>query len=153
MSEAKLTELAADIISGYVAANKVDAAALPDLIKTTYAALKSISETGASVPVPEKLPPAVAVKKSITHEFLICLDCGKKQKSLKRHLRTAHDLSPEDYKAKWGLEKNYPMVAPAYAQARSDLAKQMGLGQGGRAKALADAKPTRKARTKAAAAE
>jgi predicted transcriptional regulator len=147
LSEAKLAELAADIISGYVAANKVDAAALPDLIKTTYAALKSISETGAVASAPEKLPPAVAVKKSITHEFLVCLDCGKKQKSLKRHLQTAHELAPEDYRAKWGLEKGYPMVAPAYAQARSDLAKQMGLGQGGRAKAKAPAKSPRKSKS------
>ena len=76
--------------------------------------------------------PAVPVKRSITPDFLICLEDGRKFKSLKRHLRTKYNLSPEDYRAKWGLPKDYPMVAPNYARARSDLAKQMGLGQGGR---------------------
>ena len=78
------------------------------------------------------MEPAVPVRKSITPEHLICLEDGRKFKSLKRHLRTKYNMSPEEYRAKWGLPKDYPMVAPNYAKARSDLAKQMGLGQGGR---------------------
>src|SRR5205085_9390310 len=98
--------------------------------------------------------PAVPVKKSITPDYLVCLEDGRKFKSLKRHLRTKYDMSPDQYRAKWGLAKDYPMVAPNYAQARSNLAKQMGLGQGGRKAAAAPApapKPAARGRGRAAA--
>ena len=131
MSEnANLIELTADIVSAYVGNNSVSAADLPSLIKATYGAL-----TGAGAPAPEPVEakaPAVSIKKSLGEDYLICLEDGRKFKSLKRHLRTKYDMSPEEYRAKWGLPKTYPMVAPAYAAARSNLAKQMGLGQGGR---------------------
>jgi predicted transcriptional regulator len=124
-------EMTADIVSAYVGNNSVSAAELPNLIQSVHRALSGI--TGASEAAPEPLKePAVSVRKSITPDFLICLEDGRKFKSLKRHLRTKYNMSPEDYRAKWGLAKDYPMVAPNYAKARSDLAKQMGLGQGGR---------------------
>jgi predicted transcriptional regulator len=124
-------EMTADIVSAYVGNNSVSAAELPNLIQSVHRALSGI--TGATEAAPEPLKePAVSVRKSITPDFLICLEDGRKFKSLKRHLRTKYNMSPEDYRAKWGLAKDYPMVAPNYAKARSDLAKQMGLGQGGR---------------------
>ena len=91
---------------------------------------RNSSTTMVSPAAPKE--PAVPVRRSITADYLVCLEDGRKFKSLKRHLRTKYNLSPEDYRAKWGLAKDYPMVAPNYAKARSDLAKQMGLGQGGR---------------------
>ena len=138
---ASLIELTADIASAYVSNNSVSAGDLPGLIKSIHGALSG-ADGEPEKPVEIKAP-AVSIKKSITDEFLICLEDGRKFKSLKRHLRTKYNLSPEDYRAKWGLPKDYPMVAPAYADARSKLAKLMGLGQGGR-------KPAGKA-TKAAA--
>ena len=104
---------------------------LPALIQSVHRALSGISSGGETVEAAPK-EPAVPVRRSITPDFLICLEDGRKFKSLKRHLRTKYNLSPEEYRAKWGLAKDYPMVAPNYAKARSDLAKQMGLGQGGR---------------------
>jgi len=125
-------ELTADIASAYVSNNDLPAAELPGLIASIFGAL-----TGAAAPqkAAEPQQPAVPIKKSITADHLICLEDGLKFKSLKRHLRTKYDLSPEAYRAKWGLPKNYPMVAPAYSEARSSLAKEMGLGQAGRRKA------------------
>ena len=123
-----LKKLTADIVAAYVQNNSIAVTEMPGLINQTYAALGGVE---APPPV-EPLAPAVSVRKSVTPEYLICLEDGRKFKSLKRHLRTKYNLSPEDYRAKWGLPKDYPMVAPSYAKARSDLAKQMGLGQGGR---------------------
>jgi predicted transcriptional regulator len=111
---------------------------LPALIKQVHSALATVGAPAVE-PAPAPKEPAVPVKKSITADYLICLEDGRKFKSLKRHLRTKYDMTPEDYRAKWGLPKDYPMVAPNYAEARSNLAKQMGLGQGGR-------KPARKAK-------
>ena len=123
-----LIGLVADIVSAYVSNNSVPAVELPALIATTHAAISGLGTPPA--PVAEERPtPAVSIKKSITPDFLICLEDGKKFKSLKRHLRTAYDMSPEDYRARWSLPPDYPMVAPAYAEARSSLAKKMGLGQ------------------------
>ena len=122
-------ELAADIVSAFVSNNSVRATELPDLIQTVHASLEKIVGGTVVEPIPEPKQPAVAIKKSITNDFIICLEDGKRFKSLKRHLRTAYDMSPEEYRAKWGLNADYPMVAPAYATARSALAKQMGLGQ------------------------
>jgi predicted transcriptional regulator len=128
---AEIIEMTADIVSAYVGNNAVVADDLPSLIHAVHRALSGVSITAEPVEAPPK-EPAIPVKRSITPEFLICLEDGRKFKSLKRHLRTKYNMSPEDYRAKWNLPKDYPMVAPNYAKARSDLAKQMGLGQGGR---------------------
>jgi predicted transcriptional regulator len=137
----ELIELTADIASAYVSNNTVAVNDLPGLIRNIHAALTGV---GGPVEKPaEPQSPAVSIKKSLTDDYLICLEDGRKFKSLKRHLRTKYNMSPEEYRAKWGLPKTYPMVAPAYAAARSNLAKQMGLGQGGRKPAKA--KPAVKA--------
>ena len=127
----EIIEMTADIVAAYVGNNAVGAADLPTLIMSVHGALKGVSMAPEPVDVAPR-DPAVPVKRSVTPEFLVCLEDGRKFKSLKRHLRTKYNMSPEDYRAKWGLPKDYPMVAPNYAKARSDLAKQMGLGQGGR---------------------
>ena len=132
----ELLEMTADIVSAYVGNNTVSAETLPSLIASIHAALSGVS-SGPVEPEPEPKEPAVPIRKSINPDFLICLEDGRKFKSLKRHLRTKYDMSPEEYRAKWNLPKDYPMVAPNYAKARSDLAKQMGLGQGGRKPARA----------------
>ena len=129
--KSEIIEMTADIVSAYVGNNIVTAGELPNLIQSVHQALASVIN-GAEVAEAAPKEPAVAVKRSITPGFLICLEDGRKFKSLKRHLRTKYNMSPEEYRAKWGLPKDYPMVAPDYAKARSDLAKQMGLGQGGR---------------------
>ena len=121
-------ELAAEIVSAYVSNNSVPAAELPALIGEVHGALLRVS-SGSAPAVIEAPKPAVAPKKSVTADYIICLEDGKKFKSLKRHLRTQYNMSPEEYREKWGLPPDYPMVAPNYAQARSNLAKQMGLGQ------------------------
>ena len=129
--KSEVIEMTADIVSAYVGNNSVSAAELPSLIQSVHRALANIS---GAPETPEVAPkePAVPVRRSITPDHLVCLEDGRKFKSLKRHLRTKYNMSPEDYRAKWNLPKDYPMVAPNYAKARSDLAKQMGLGQGGR---------------------
>ena len=129
--KSEIIEMTADIVSAYVGNNMVTAGDLPNLIQSVHRALAGVSNGAEVVEVAPK-EPAVPVKRSITPGFLICLEDGRKFKSLKRHLRTKYNMSPEDYRAKWGLAKDYPMVAPDYAKARSELAKQMGLGQGGR---------------------
>lgn len=121
-------ELATDIISAYVSNNTVAAAELPALINDVHAALQRLSRN-EELPEAEPLKPAVPVKRSVHPDFIICLEDGKKFKSLKRHLRTRYDMTPEQYREKWNLPADYPMVAPNYAAARSELAKQMGLGQ------------------------
>jgi len=121
-------EIAAEIVSAYVSNNSVPATDLPTLLGDVHSALLRVS-TGTAIVVPEVAKPAVAPKKSVTNDYIICLEDGRKFKSLKRHLRTQYNMSPEDYREKWGLAADYPMVAPSYAKARSALAKQMGLGQ------------------------
>ncbi len=121
-------ELAAEIVSAYVSNNSVPSSELPALLSDVHAAIVRVA-TGAQPVVVEAAKPAVPPKKSITSDYIICLEDGRKFKSLKRHLRTQYNLSPEEYREKWGLASDYPMVAPAYAKARSALAKQMGLGQ------------------------
>ena len=123
-----LIELTADIVSAYVSNNAISASDVPSLIGDVYMALAHVGE-GAAVVLAEPAKPAVSPKKSITPDYLICLEDGKKFKSLKRHLRTMYNLSPEQYRDKWNLGSDYPMVAPNYAEARSRLAKEMGLGQ------------------------
>lgn len=122
-------ELTADIVSAYVSNNSVSAGDLPSLINEVHSALSRVAEGRVIEQAPEPVKPAVPVKKSVTSEYIICLEDGKKFKSLKRHLRTRYNMTPEQYREKWGLPADYPMVAPAYAEARSALAKQMGLGQ------------------------
>src|SRR5215218_7278469 len=121
-------ELAADIVSAYVSNNSIPSSDLPALIGDVHLALVRVA--GGTVEVPVEAPkPAVPVKKSVTPDYIICLEDGKKFKSLKRHLRTQYGMTPEQYREKWGLPADYPMVAPNYAKARSELAKEMGLGQ------------------------
>ncbi len=121
-------ELAADIVSAYVSNNSVPLSELPTLIRDVHSALVRVNDL-TSPAAAEPLKPAVPVKKSITNDYIICLEDGKQFKSLKRHLRTQYNLSPDAYREKWSLPPDYPMVAPNYAKARSNLAKQMGLGQ------------------------
>lgn len=120
-------ELAAEIVSAYVSNNSLPTAELPGLIEAVHSALNKVATGATELPV-EAPVPAVAIKKSITPDYIICLEDGKKFKSLKRHLRTKYDMTPDQYRAKWGLPADYPMVAPNYASARSELAKAMGLG-------------------------
>ncbi len=127
--KAELTELVADVVAAYVSGNKIERGDLAGLIHSVHQAFTSLSNGAAPAPEPTPLSPAVPIKKSITPEYLICLEDGKKFKSLKRHLRSRYNLTPDEYRARWGLPADYPMVAPNYAQARSRLAKQMGLGQ------------------------
>ena len=123
-----LVRMAADIAAAYVSANPVQAPDLPALIRTIHNALLEVS--GSVSMTPEATPePAVAIKKSVTADYIICLEDGKKFKSLKRHLRTRYAMTPDEYRSKWGLAHDYPMVAPNYAKERSNLAKRMGLGQ------------------------
>ncbi|MFT4089183.1 MAG: MucR family transcriptional regulator [Asticcacaulis sp.] len=126
-----VVDFTVDVVSAYVGNNTVPAAELPALIQSVYQALTALG-TVEEVKTEAPKEPAVSVKKSISNDFIVCLEDGRKFKSLKRHLRTKYNLSPEEYRAKWNLPKDYPMVAPNYARARSELAKQMGLGQGGR---------------------
>ena len=122
-------ELAADLVSAFVSNNPVPAAELPALIGTVHAALTKTANGSSQQPTEEpKKAPAVSVKKSVQPDYIVCLEDGRRLKSLKRHLRTMYDLTPEQYRAKWGLPHDYPMVAPNYAAARSELAKQFGLG-------------------------
>ena len=121
-------ELAAEIVSAYVSNNSVPAGELATLLNDVHSAIVRVA-TGAQPIVVEAAKPAVPPKKSITNDYIVCLEDGRKFKSLKRHLRTQYNLSPEEYREKWGLPADYPMVAPSYAKARSALAKQMGLGQ------------------------
>ncbi len=123
-----ILSLTSQIVAAHVANNTVGMEELPKLIQDVHRALISVSE-GGSVERPE---PAVAVKKSITPEYIVCLEDGKKLKMLKRHLRTSYDMTPEEYRQRWGLPHDYPMVAPNYAKRRSSLAKQIGLGVKGR---------------------
>ncbi len=120
-------ELTTEIVSAYVSNNSLPTAELPALIEAIHGSLNKIASGSQEAPA-ETLTPAVPIKKSITPDFIICLEDGKKFKSLKRHLRTKYDMTPDQYRAKWGLPSDYPMVAPNYASARSELAKAMGLG-------------------------
>jgi predicted transcriptional regulator len=128
MKSDALIELTADVVSAYVSNNPVPAADLPGLIAEIHAALGRVGGTPEQAPA-EKQKPAVNPKKSVHDEYIICLDDGKKFKSLKRHLMTHYGMTPDQYREKWGLDPSYPMVAPNYAAARSQLAKKMGLGR------------------------
>ncbi len=124
----EIIEMTTDIVSAYVGNNAVPASDLPNLLQGVHSALAEMALKGDEAHV-EPQEPAIAVKKSVSPDFIVCLEDGRKFKSLKRHLRSKYDMSPDDYRRKWGLPADYPMVAPNYAKARSALAKQMGLGQ------------------------
>ncbi len=122
----ELLEHTTEIVAAHVANNPVSVNDLPDLIRQVYSTLAQVDAVAS--PQVEKPQPAVPIKKSVTPDYLICLEDGKKLKMLKRHLKTAYDMSPEEYREKWGLPHDYPMVAPNYAAQRSTLAKKIGLG-------------------------
>jgi len=120
-----LLALTTEIVSAYVGNNSVALGDLPHLIQEVH---RTLSSVGAAPAAPERPQPAVAVRKSVTPDYIICLEDGKKLKMLKRHLKTAYNMTPEEYRERWGLAADYPMVAPNYAQHRSSLAKKIGLG-------------------------
>ena len=120
-------EMTTEVIAAYVSNNPVSSLELPNLISEVYGAFLKLDDS-ENIPA-KKLIPAVSIKKSLNDEYLICLEDGQKYKSLKRHLRAHYDISPDEYREKWGLPSDYPMVAPAYAKARSLLAHEMGLGR------------------------
>jgi predicted transcriptional regulator len=125
---------AAEIVSAYVANNSVTAQALPDLLRMVHRSLSDLTVHDVFMKPIEKQKPAVPVSKSVQNDYIICLEDGKHLTMLKRYLRSHYDISPEDYRRKWGLTTDYPMVAPAYARRRSALAKSIGLGKGVRRK-------------------
>ncbi len=124
----ELLKLASEIVAAYVSNNLLPIGDVPDMIKSVHATLGSLSQPALTEAVPQ-LKPAVPIKKSIGQDFIVCLEDGKKLKMLKRYLRSRYNLSPEEYRAKWQLPADYPMVAPAYAAKRSEFAKQIGLGR------------------------
>ncbi len=126
-----ITEMAVDIVTAYVGNNVVASSDLPDIIRNVYGALNAADSEGNAPPQPPQKP-AVSPKRSILPDYIICLEDGGHFKSLKRHLRAKYDMSPDEYRSKWDLPSDYPMVAPNYAEARSKLAKEMGLGRGRR---------------------
>lgn len=130
VSDAELLHMASDIAAAYVSHNNLSAEQLPDVIKTVHATLSSVGR----VPVEdrENSKPAVPVRRSITPDYIVCLEDGKRLKMLKRHLRSAYNMTPDEYRAKWGLPSDYPMVAPNYAKQRSQFAKKIGLGRKGK---------------------
>jgi predicted transcriptional regulator len=129
--EDDLLRMTADVVAAYVSNNTLATAQLADVINAVYKSLRGLEGQVAEAPA-EPLKPAVAIRKSITPEFLICLEDGKKLKMLKRHLKTAYNMTPEQYRDRWNLAPDYPMVAPNYARQRSRLAKEIGLGTRGR---------------------
>ncbi|MBA4792796.1 MAG: MucR family transcriptional regulator [Phenylobacterium sp.] len=124
-----LARLSADIVAAYVSRNAVSTDAVPDLIRSVFSAMTGLNRP--QQPVPEERPkPAVPISRSVQDDYIVCLEDGKRLKMLKRYLRSRYDMSPDEYRRRWGLPPDYPMVAPAYAARRSDFAKQIGLGRG-----------------------
>ena len=134
-SDTELLQLGSNIVSAYVTRNQVSMTALPDLIRSVAQTLRGLEggEAGPAQPA-AKQKPAVPIGRSVQHDYVVCLEDGKRLTMLKRYLRARYDMSPEDYRRKWGLPPEYPMVAPAYAERRSDFAKKIGLGKGVRRK-------------------
>lgn len=127
-SEPDIRRMAADVVAAYVSANAVPATQLPELIRSVITALQTVEEQSAA-PEAEALKPAVPVRRSVNPDYIVCLEDGRKLKMLKRHLRTTYNMSPAEYRTKWSLPADYPMVAPNYAARRSEFAKQIGLGR------------------------
>lgn len=138
--KSEITDKVVEIVSAYVSNNSVPPTEVPQLIQSVYGALSGLSPATAIREDTQKAP-AVSIKKSIGTDYLICLEDGQKFKSLKRHLSAKYNLTPDEYRAKWDLPKDYPMVAPGYAETRSNLAKQFGLGQIGRGRPAATTAP------------
>jgi predicted transcriptional regulator len=130
LSKSEIARLSADIVSAFVGRNPVGPAALPDVLGRVFEALSHLGDDSSPGPTPARAKPAVPIARSVQHDYIICLEDGRKLKMLKRYLRSRFDMSPEEYRRKWGLAPEYPMVAPAYAQRRSAFAKQIGLGRG-----------------------
>jgi predicted transcriptional regulator len=128
IADEELLRMTADVVAAYVSNNALPTQQLAEIISTVYASLRSLDADADAKNEP--LKPAVTIRKSITPEYLICLEDGKKLKMLKRHLRSTYAMTPDDYRAKWGLPADYPMVAPNYAAQRSAFAKKIGLGRG-----------------------
>jgi predicted transcriptional regulator len=128
-AEDELLRMTTEVVAAYVSNNTLATGQLGDVIQAVYNSLRALDGPAAEAPA-EILKPAVAIRKSITPEYLVCLEDGKRLKMLKRHLRSTYNLSPDEYRAKWGLPQDYPMVAPKYAQQRSEFAKKIGLGRG-----------------------
>ena len=124
--QGELLELTTEIVAAHLSNNTVAMGDIPDLIQQVFRTLSSVGGNGAAAP--ERPQPAVPIRKSVTPDYIVCLEDGKKLKMLKRHLKTAYNMSPEEYRERWGLAADYPMVAPNYAVQRSDLAKKIGLG-------------------------
>src|ERR1700752_2369715 len=129
IAEEELLRMTADVVAAYVGNNTLPTAQLGEVINAVYRSLKSLEGPVAQVQ-PEPLKPAVPIRKSVTPEFIICLEDGKRLKMLKRHLRSTYNMTPDEYRTKWGLAPDYPMVAPNYAARRSEFAKKIGLGRG-----------------------
>ncbi|MBV8338098.1 MAG: MucR family transcriptional regulator [Alphaproteobacteria bacterium] len=128
IAEEELLRMTADVVAAYVSNNTLPTTQLAEVINAVYTSLKAL-EGQVAQPQAEPLKPAVPIRKSVTPEFLVCLEDGKKLKMLKRHLRSTYNMTPDDYRAKWGLPPDYPMVAPSYAERRSEFAKKIGLGR------------------------
>lgn len=128
ISHDEMLRMTAQIVSAYVSHNSVSGGEIPDLIQSVFSILNA-QRSGGAVTAQEQPKPAVAIRKSVTAEYIICLEDGKKLKMLKRHLRSTYNMTPEEYRAKWGLPADYPMVAPNYAAQRSAFAKKIGLGR------------------------
>ena len=124
----ELLRMTADIVSAYVSKNVLPAQQIPEVINTVYSSLTGLNTQPREIPS-EPLKPAVPIRKSVTPEYIVCLEDGKKLKMLKRHLRSTYNMSPDEYRARWGLPPDYPMVAPNYAAQRSEFAKRIGLGR------------------------
>ncbi len=129
MAEEELLRMTADVVAAYVSNNTLPTTQLAEVINAVYGSLKGL-EGQVAEPPPEPTKPAVPIRKSVTPDYLICLEDGKKLKMLKRHLRSTYNLTPDEYRARWGLAPDYPMVAPNYAEQRSAFAKKIGLGRG-----------------------
>ena len=129
MMDTALLGLTGQIVSAYVSKNVIPASDLPSLINSVHQSLATQGQPQASVEAPADLKPAVPVKKSVTADYIVCLEDGKKLKMLKRHLSSSYNMTPDEYRAKWGLPSDYPMVAPNYAKARSEMAVKIGLGK------------------------
>ena len=128
MSSGEILRMTSDVVAAYLHNNPLPTSELTAVIETVHGSLASLNNGAEAKPEPQK--PAVSIKRSITPDYIVCLEDGKKLKMLKRHLRTTYDMSPEEYRAKWGLNAEYPMVAPNYAKQRSAFAKKIGLGKG-----------------------
>ena len=130
LSTNDMLRLSADIVAAYFSRNPVGVGAVPEVLTQVFGALSGLGQPVAPVAPPQRQKPAVPIAKSVQHDHIVCLEDGKQLKMLKRYLRSRFDLSPEEYRRKWGLPPDYPMVAPAYAERRSAFAKEIGLGRG-----------------------